>query len=221
MKFMRGVSAGLLGLALAAAAAPTAAAEQSPWYLGGGIGHSDARRSNSWAERTDILLFQQSVTSLTRINSGETSWKLFGGYDVNENFAVEAAYVRLGKYSGTSSVTGPAAGTGNGTWDARGVSVAAVGILPVHENRVSLIAKGGFAYLLLDVNVTAPRAGTIVALNPSDNRTNLMLGLGVRFDFNKKFGLRADYEHYNNVGDGSTTGQSAISVWSLNGLFHF
>jgi hypothetical protein len=35
------------------------------------------------------------------------------------------------------------------------------------------------------------------------------------------FGLRAEFERFNNVGDGSDTGQSPIHVWSLSAQVRF
>ncbi len=197
------------------------AADESPWYGGAGVGHSDAKRPGSWAEQADLAFRGQGVTSLTTINSGDTSWKLFGGYQYNEHVAVEAAYARLGKYGGSSRVTAPAAGSGAGTWDASAFSLAAVGSLPIHENRVAATGKLGLAYTHLDVNATATGGALTAVSNQSNDRVNLLLGVGIRFDLTKKFGVRAEYEHYTNVGDASKTGQTAIAIWSLGGYFRF
>jgi OOP family OmpA-OmpF porin len=206
----------------AAAPALVHAAEELPWYGGIGVGHADVKRPGSWAERVDGSLRAQGVTSTTSISTGDTAWKLFGGYQFNGNLGVEAAYSKLGKFGGVSSVTAPAAGTGTGTWDASAFSLAAVGTFPIHENRLSAIGKLGLAYTKLDVSVAARGVGGATAVvNPSNDRTNLMLGVGLRFDLTKRVALRAEWEHYNNVGDGSTTGQSAIDVWSLNAQFRF
>jgi OmpA-OmpF porin, OOP family len=221
MKLVRWIAAVMLAATTAAAPAFVVAADEPSWYGGIGLGRGEVARPGSWAERTDLSLFTQGVTSVTTISTGNTAWKLFGGYQMNENFGVEAGYARLGKFGGISTVTAPAAGTGSGTWDASAFSVSAVGTLPIHENRVSAIGKLGLAYTRLDVNETAPRGATTVALNPSNDRANLVLGIGLRFDLTKTVGLRAEWEHYSNVGDGTSTGQSAVDVWSLNAVFRF
>ena len=210
------VGAGLIALPLAAHAA-----DESPWYGGIGLGHSDVKRPGSWAQQADIALRPQGVTSVTTISSGNTSWKVFGGYQFNESFGIEAAYARLGKFGGTSAVTAPAAGTGTGTWDASAFSVAAVGYLPVHENRVYAFGKLGVAYTHLGVSVVAPNGAGSAVFSPVNDRGNLMLGFGMRFDLTKKVGLRAEWEHFNNVGDGSSTGQSAIDIWSISAQYRF
>jgi hypothetical protein len=48
-----------------------------------------------------------------------------------------------------------------------------------------------------------------------------LLGLGLKFDFTKAFGVRGEWERFNNVGDGSTTGQTPMNVWTLSGQFRF
>jgi OmpA-OmpF porin, OOP family len=196
-------------------------ADPSPWYAGAGIGRSDAKRPGSWAGQSDVLLRAQGITSLTTVRSDDTGWKLFGGYQFNENLGVEVSYARLGKFSGTSAVSAPAAGTGTGAWDASAFGVAAVGFLPVYENRVTAIGKLGLAFTRLDVNLAAPRGGTMVVLNPSENRVGTLLGAGAQIDLGKRFGIRAEYDYYNSVGDGSTIGQTAVAVWSLSGMFRF
>ena len=45
----------------------------------------------------------------------------------------------------------------------------------------------------------------VAAYSPSNSRVNPMLGIGIRFDMTKKIGLRAEFEHYNNVGEGGKT----------------
>jgi hypothetical protein len=37
----------------------------------------------------------------------------------------------------------------------------------------------------------------------------------------KAIGPRGEFERFNNVGDGSTTGQSAVHAWSVSALYRF
>ena len=202
-------------------ALPATAADDLSWYAGAGLGRGDAKRTGSWAEHADLAFRTQGVTSLTTISNGNSAWKMFGGYVFNENVSVEAAYSRLGRFGGTSTVTAPAAGTGSGTWDASALSLAAIGSLPIHENRVAATGKLGLARTRLGVSAAASGGGTSAAFGPSNDRINLMLGVGMRFDLTKQFGVRAEYDYYNNVGDGTTTGQTGVAVWSLNGFYRF
>ena len=212
------ISGFILTAAMAAGAPGVRAADESVggWYAGIGAGHSDAKRTGSWAEQADLGLQTRGTTSTTTVGGGDTAWKLYIGDQIHENIAIEAGYTRLGKFGGSSVVTAPAAGLGTGTWDAYAANVSVVGLVPLVQ-QFTAFGKLGIAYSRLSVNVVAP--GVVFA--PSSSRFEPVIGLGFRYDFNKRVGLRAEWEHYNNVGDGSTTGQTAVEVWSLNAQFRF
>ncbi len=196
----------------AGAIVPAAAADDPAWYIGAGAGKGNAKSASSWAGQTDAFLLTRGITSSTSIDSYDTAWKVFGGYRFNDIVAVEAAYNDLGRYSGTTSISAPAASTAPGTWDATAFSVSAVLTYPVAD-RFGLLVKAGLAATRLEA--------TVSQLNTTETRVQPVFGAGVKFDFTKQFGMRAEYERFNNVGDGSTTGQSAINVWSASALYRF
>jgi hypothetical protein len=214
------ISGFILAATMAVVDAPGAQAADDNmlgWYAGLGAGHSDAKRTGSWAEQADLGLQTRGTTSVTTVGGGDTAWKLYVGDQIHENVAIEAGYTRLGKFGGSSVITAPAAGRGTGTWDAYAGNVSVVGLVPL-GNQFTAFGKLGIAYSRLAVNVVAPGP---VGFAPSAGRFEPVIGLGFRYDFNKRIGLRAEWEHYNNVGDGSTTGQTAVEVWSLNAQFRF
>ena len=197
------------------------AADDSGWYGGIGVGRSDARRTTSWATQTDATFAANGVTSSTLISSHDTAWKLLAGYRFNENFAAEGGYTRIGRFSGTSVISAPAAATALGTWDAKAINAAIVGIAPIAK-QFSAFGKLGIAYSQLTVSVAAPGAGgATVLVNPKNSRTQALVGAGLTYDITKQFSVRTEWERFGNVGDGSTTGQTAIDVFSLSGQFRF
>jgi OOP family OmpA-OmpF porin len=197
------------------------AADDSGWYVGLGVGRSDARRTTSWGGQTDASLLANGITSSTVVSSHDTAWKLFAGYRFNENFAAEGGYTRIGRFAGTSVISAPAAATAPGTWDANALSAAIVGIAPIAK-QFSAFGKLGLAYSRLSVSVAAPGAGgTTVLVNPNNARLQALVGAGLTYDVTKQFSVRTEWERFNNVGDGSTTGQTAIDVFSLSGQFRF
>jgi len=192
------------------------AADELSWYVGGGLGMSDAQRTTSWGQQVDAIFLTNGFTTNTLISSHETAWKIFGGYQFNQNFAVEAGYTYFGKFDGTTYISAPAPGLGAGKWEASSpLNVAVVGTVPVWD-RLSAIGKLGLAYTKVTVTVSAP---TPISLSAS--RVQPLLGVGLKYDFTKAFTVRGEFEHFNNVGDGSNTGQTAINVWSLSGQYHF
>ena len=48
-----------------------------------------------------------------------------------------------------------------------------------------------------------------------------MLGAGFEYMFTPAFGMRAEYEFYNSIGNEQTTGKTNIQVLSINGLLRF
>jgi OOP family OmpA-OmpF porin len=192
------------------------AADTNGWYVGAGVGRSDVKRATSWGQLADSALLASGITSSTIVGSHDTAWKFFGGYQFNENVAVEAGYTDLGRFDGTTAISKPATATATGKWDASSpLNVAAVGIAPI-KGGFSGFAKAGLALTKLSVSITPPSPASLSA-----TRTQLLLGVGFKYDFAKSFGVRAELERFNNVGDGANTGQSAINVWSLSALYRF
>ena len=205
----------LLAVACSGGATGLQAADDPAWYAGVGLGRTDIKKTSSWTQVTDATLLTSGITSSTLIDSHDTAWKLFGGYQFNENFAVEAGYHDLGRFKGVTAVTAPAASTVAGRWDVYAGSVAAVGIYPV-VNRFAVFGKAGLALTRLKVDLP-----TTTPFGPSATRVQPLLGVGVRFDVTKAIGLRGEFERFNNVGDGNRTGQTPVNVWSVSAQYRF
>lgn len=205
---------GLVAVASVGGAPGAWAADEPAWYIGAGGGRSDASKTSSWSQVTAGTLATRGLISTTLIDSHDTAWKLFGGYQFNENFALEGGYHDLGRFKGTTTIVAPASTTA-GTWDVAAVSIAVVGTYPL-PNRFAVFGKAGLAATRLKVDDPVP-----TGYSPSANRVQPLLGLGLKFDFTKKFGVRGEWERFNNVGDGSTTGQTPMNVWTLSAQFRF
>src|SRR5450830_1484361 len=107
-----------MGMALTATAAP--AAEQSGFYLGTGIGYSVNQLEN------DNTFSNKGTEKKT-----DTGFKLYGGYQFNNNWAIEGQYVNLGAYSAD---TKKQMNNEHVKIKASGMSVAAIGLLPLGES---------------------------------------------------------------------------------------
>lgn len=174
------------GLALLGLLASTAVlAETQPgFYVGAGVGKASIEVDD------------------TGFDADDTAFKVFGGYNFNQYFAVEATYFDGGK---------PDERFGSGVVEAAtdGVNASAVGRLPIGDV-FSLFAKVGFASY--DVEVTTRiRNATVFSATGSDE--DLSYGIGGAFDFGS-FELRGEYEAID-ISDGS------FNVLTLNGLYKF
>ncbi|MBA6392437.1 outer membrane beta-barrel protein [Colwellia sp. BRX10-3] len=69
------------------------ATENLDLYVGLGVGQSSI----------DITASDLGLENDVSIDDSDTAFKIFGGYDVNKNFAVELGYIELGEASVSSS----------------------------------------------------------------------------------------------------------------------
>ncbi len=112
---------------------------------------------------------------IANTGSSEFSWKILGGYQHDRHWGIEAAYTDLGSYRGSG---------------ADSLSLALTGTLPL-DRRWALIAKAGVASNRTRV------AG-------SSDHADALVGIGVAYAVNRRFGLRLEYEQYGRVaGPGS------------------
>lgn len=121
----------------------------------------------------------------TSCDDKDTGWKLFGGYEFNANFALEGAWVDLGKVS----ASGPG---GSASAESDGFAVVAKGTLPLGD-QFGIFAKAGF--FLWDV------AGGGLAAGIDDNGTDLTYGVGAQYMLTDQFGIVAEWERYDSGGD--------------------
>jgi OOP family OmpA-OmpF porin len=190
MKIAR--ASGTLGLvALAVIANPLAVADDSGWYGGFNVGQSRAKIDD--ARITGGLLGGGFTTTSINDDDRDTGYKLFGGYKLNKNFAVEGGYFDLGKF-GFTATTVPA-GTLSGNIKLRGLNLDAVGILPIAE-KFSAFGRAGLNYAEARDSFTGTGLVNVLNPNPSKRDTNYKFGLGVQYDFTESLGMRIEAERY-------------------------
>ena len=183
-----------LALTLAAGAA---AAQDAGWYLGGSVGSSQISSGGC-----DEGPLPAGVTCEDSTNT----YKIFAGYQINKNIAVEAGYTdRLGKLE--LSGLGQRADV-----TARAFEVIAVPALPLSES-FSLYGKIGFYAASSDVTGSS-------GASVSESNTGATIGLGAAYHINKSFTVRADWQRYAKVG-GDTVGEADIDTLNLGLLFRF
>ncbi len=190
MKLTR--SSGVLSLAvLAAIASPWATAQDAGWYGGASVGRSAATIDDA---RINSGLLGGGFTSSTIVDDDRsTGYKIFGGYQLNKNFAVEGGYFDLGKF-GYTATTQPA-GTLNGNIKLRGLNLDLVGILPLTD-KFSAFGRAGLAYAQARDSFSGSGAVRVNNPNPSKNDTNYKVGLGLQYAFTESLALRAEAERY-------------------------
>ena len=141
------------------------------------------------------------------IDDSDTGFKVFGGYNFNENFGIEAAWFDFGEASGEFS--DPLFGDASISIGVSGLSASAVGRLPVSE-MFSLYGKVGFASYDVDVSFNIPGLGSG---SGSESDSDMIYGVGGALSFGGSFEARLEYEALNSDAD--------ANMISLSGLFRF
>lgn len=184
----------LLGIALLGAlAAPAAMAQATGWYAGGSVGSSRATIDD---ERIRSGLAGQGLaTSSIDDRERDTAFKLFGGYQFNRYFGVEAGYFDLGKFGYTAHTT--PAGSLAGDITVKGLNLDLVGSYPLTERfsvlgRVGVITGRTEGAFSASGAARVPYAGT----QTSERFTNAKFGAGVAYAFTDALSMRLEAERY-------------------------
>lgn len=206
---------GTLGLVgCAALNSPFATADDSGWYMGANIGESRAKIDD--ARITSSLLGTGFTTTSIADDNRDTGYKLFGGYQFNENFALEGGYFDLGRF-GYTATTVPA-GTLTGSIKLKGVNLDAVGILPITE-KFSAFGRLGLNYAQTKGSFSGTGAVNVLNPTPSKNDTNYKYGVGLQYAFTKSFGMRIEAERYR-IND-SVGNHGDVDTYSLGLIYRF
>jgi len=136
------------------------------------------------------------------VDDKDAAWKLFGGYQANENLGFEAAFIDLGKVKGTGTGITPI------TVKSKGVAFSVVGTVPVSDSTGAFGKIGLFSW---NTDVSAPG---ILAPMIDDSGVDLTYGIGAKFQFNKQVGVRLDWDRFK-LGDADT------DMLSVGILFNF
>jgi OmpA-OmpF porin, OOP family len=205
----------LLGLAGLGAllAAPAFAQDTSHFY--GGVGAGIARSANDTARTTGVLL--PGVDTLSSSSDrNDNAFKVFGGYQINRNIALETGYYSLGKSRFTTQ-TSPA-GSLSGATKVRGLNFDVVGTMPITEKFAGL-ARVGAHHAWSEERYSGTGAGAGVSSRSKHNNTNYKVGLGVQYELSPAMWVRGEMERYR-VKD--TTGRrNSIDVASVSLVFPF
>ncbi|PXX39942.1 outer membrane beta-barrel protein [Undibacterium pigrum] len=142
-------------------------------YLGGSVGQNDTANYCNYS---------------TTCDSKSTSFKVFGGYNIDKHFAVESSYFSSGKTSINSGLA-----LGHSEQKKTGLSLAGV---YNHEftEVFSGFAKLGIARLKTE---TSYDTSGLPGYTASYSRNNALYGVGVSYKINPNLAVRAEFEKYN------------------------
>lgn len=172
-------------------------------YAGLGIGRSTV-------QDVDTIDFGPGVN--TSVDDTDTSFKFFGGYRFNRNFAAEVAYEKLGKVNvsyddGIDWIKMDA--------EASSITFTALGLMPVNES-LNIIGRFGFAMADVDADASNSLGDSASA---SGSSTSPVFGIGLQYDLPTVL-VRAEFTRYTDVGD-NDTGESDVDVIGISAGIQF
>jgi OOP family OmpA-OmpF porin len=132
--------------------------------------------------------YKDDIGGLSTDRSG-SGGKIYGGYGITPNVALEAGYADLGKASSAA-----------GSVREHGVFLDLVGSVPVGQS-FSLLGRVG-----------AFNGHSRVTGGSNESGTDAKYGLGVQYDFTKQAGIRGEWERYRFKSFGAKTNSDMYSV---------
>jgi OOP family OmpA-OmpF porin len=123
----------------------------------------------------------------TKCDTTSTGYKVFGGYNIDKNFAVEASYFSLGKISAAANV-----GQINAKAEVKGSGFEIAGVAKHNfTEEFGGFAKLGLARVKADANSVVPG---LASFSQDTTSTQPVLGLGVTYKVSKDIALRGEFE---------------------------
>jgi len=194
--------------------ATSAAADDSGWYVGANLGQSRAKIDDP--RIVGGLLEEGFDTTALKDDNRHFGYKLFGGYQFGQYFALEGGYFDLGKFGFTANTSPPGKLTGNTRLN--GANIDAVGILPFTHG---FAAFGRFGYDYAYAKDTFTGYGDVIVQDPrrSDHAGNYKFGGGLQYAFNQHVKIRAEAERYRV--DDAVGNKGNIDLYSIGLVYRF
>jgi len=205
----------LLGIAgLGSVLATSALAQDNKYYYWGlSAGQSHSKIDDRLT--TNSLLGSSTSPSSFTGEPQDTAYKVFGGYQFNQNLALEAGYFNLGKLGYSTSLPG---GTMNGQYEIEGLNVDLVGTMPLGA-KWSALARVGAHHAITRDGFSGPGLPASASVDNSQRANNLKVGLGLQYEISPSVLVRGEAERYR-VKDG-VGNNGDVNLFSVSLVFPF
>lgn len=216
----------------------SAIADEAGWYLGFGAGRAETKDWVSKGEAEEILNavgYELGLGGIGTISSSsdneDTAWKLFVGYQLGANFAVEAAYLDLGTTSAKSQFTGDFydlgmnyVGSGSLSTKVEGETemLTLDGVAMLSPTQwLDLFGKAGLYYAESELTASVTLADSFDSVtgrdSVEDNNTGVHFGVGANFNITDNVVIRAEWERFADVE--VEDAESDIDLISLSAIY--
>lgn len=193
-------------------------AGESGLYIGasGGVSNADIS-ANQLDDAIRDMNFEDSNSD---VDDKDAAWKIYGGYRFNRYLALEAAYVDLGESDITTRTTNPTAKV-KGEVEADGISLQGIVRLPATDVFGVFVKAGAFRWDV-ESDYRLSQDGASVSHRSEDaTGTGLTYGAGFSVEWGNGVAFRAEWEHFDDIGDDSETGESDVDFYSFGFRYLF
>lgn len=182
------------------------AAQPKGLYLGAGFG-------TALSNVTDKF----NISSVSDDKDSDTAFKLYAGYDLGNGFGVELGYYDLGSYSLKGSNFGSPS---QDDFSAKAFGLSGVMSGPIGSSGWFASGKLGLAFV--DGKYDCVQQCTAYP-DKSTSNIGALFGLGIGYNINKNFAIRADWESVANVNYdwGPRELNSVVNMFSVSGQIRF
>lgn len=205
--------------------ASSAQAMEPGWYLFAFGGESSASGASENQATDNLVAFFEAngvevLDSAADIDDSDTGFGVGGGYQLNDYFALEFAYVDLGSttYDFTATLEDESGDQADAEVtlesSAAGPVFSALGIWPIGE-RFSVFGRAGFSLLNAKGRARVTIDGQSGQDSQDSQKFDPLLGIGAEYAFGKHFAVRLAWDRYFDVGTSNTTGDIDNDVYSL------
>lgn len=219
VKFLKPTRLALAISLAAVVASPMLVAQDAPkydltshWYGGLNVGQTDESINDGAIANNEL---GGGLTSITD-DHHDNGYKLFAGYQLNDNFALEAGYFDLGQF-GSRAVKDNVGALKTRT-KTKGFNVDLVGSLPMTE-KLSAFARVGAHYSEAKDRFQGSDDVVVTDRHRRERDVNAKWGAGLQYDFTQKLSMRLEAERYaiNDV----MGNNGNINMYSLGALYRF
>lgn len=160
-----------------------------------------------------------------------TTGSIYVGYPLNDKLAVEAEYTDLGKITGTVVQGGT---NDHFSQKTTGLGLSLIGkAQPLANKPLNVYAKAGVFHWIsqADASFSPGVTGFGLATSRKDNGNTPILGVGVEYEVEKHWSIRAGVDRYFKLGKRNVMLDEVISSWrtlnhdvdvySLGAAYHF
>ena len=199
-------------------------AAEPGWYGVGFGGESSASGlSQGQVDENLVSIFNSVgldvVNFTSTLDDSDTGYGLTVGYQLNDHFAFEFAYVDVGSvdYRSTATVSdGVVQGDAELGLEssAHGPVLSVLGILPIGE-RFSVFGRAGLSLLNAEGTARISLEGISERASQSSQKSDPVLGVGAEFSLSKHFAIRLAWDRYFDVGTEDVIGDVDADLITL------